>query len=182
MLSVLPLISWCSQYLLSKKNGLMSSFKEHWTCYSADWIFVIINFLFIYSVQISNKLWLIFLFSFVINLITHYFWGCKNRIEQLNGHFFHSKTSKLNKSGIIHLFFSAIEMTIVISILLLTPVFPIIFLELLFVFIFAGLIIFGCYKTHSKINNFVFIFNFCSAENGNARSISAEDVPKTTDN
>jgi hypothetical protein len=152
LLALLPFISWIIQYLVSKKNGLINSFKNHWTCYYGDWIFVIINFVFIYSVEISNKLWSILLISFIINIFTHSIWGNKNKSNKLDGHFFYNKKNKLNFAGISHLIFSTIQMVIIISILFLKPIIPIIFIELLFVLLFGIVIIYGSYKIHSKIN------------------------------
>lgn len=152
LLASLPLISWMIQYYASKKNGLIKSFKDHWTCYYGDWIFVIINFLFIYSVQISNILWITLLMSLIINIFTHTTWGNTNKSEKSNGHFFYHQTNKLNYAGISHLIFSTIQMGIIMSIIFLKPVTPFIFIELLFVLLFGIFIIYGSYKIHSKID------------------------------
>lgn len=152
LLALLPFISWIIQYLVSKKNGLINSFKNHWTCYYGDWIFVIINFIFIYSVKVSKFLWYILLASFIISIFTHNIWGNKNKSNKSNGHFFYNETNKLNYAGISHLFFSAIQIGIIISILFLKPIIPIIFIELAFVLLFGIFITYGSYKIHSKID------------------------------
>jgi hypothetical protein len=151
-LALFPIFSWIGQYFFSKKNNLINSFKKHWTCYYWDWIFIIINVVFIYSIELSNIIYIFLLISIVINLFTHYIWWKENIINKSEWHFFYYKTNKLNGAWIIHLIFSIIELTIFLSILFLNPIFPFIFIELWFIIIFWILIILWSYKIHWKIN------------------------------
>jgi len=160
ILSTLPLISWWSQYLASKRNHVLNSFKKHWTCYYGDWIFVIINILLLYSVNISNKIYVFFIISFLINILSHFIWGNKNKVNGEKSHFYDQITNKLNYSGIFHMVFSIVEMTILFTIFFLEPKLPMIFIELFFVFLFWIFIFYWSKKIHSKIETIDLIVGF----------------------
>ncbi len=151
ILTSLPFLSWIGQYYFSKKHSLHESFKKHWTCYRGDWLFVIINVLFLFSVKISVAILYLFSISILINLYTHYKWGKENKIGKIVCHFFFRNTDQLNKSGIVHFIFSTIQMTLIISILILESIRPFIYFELFFVFAFGMFIPYGAYRINSKI-------------------------------
>jgi hypothetical protein len=151
LLALIPIYSWIGQYFFSKKDKLLNSFKKHWTCYCWDWIFVIINIFFVYSIEFANIIYVFLLVSILINLLSHHIWWKRNKIRKEKGHFFHIKTNKLNKAWIIHLIFSVIQLTILLSIVFLKPIFPFILIEFLFIIIFWIFIILGSYKIHWKI-------------------------------
>lgn len=152
-LSLLPIFSWIGQYYFSQENKLLNSFKRHWTCCYWDWIFILINIFFIYSIEISSIIYIFLWISIIINLFTHYIWWKSNKLNKSNGHLFYYKTNKLNKAWTIHLIFSIIQLTIVLSIIFLKPISPFILIELWFLIIFWIFIVFWSYKIHWKIQN-----------------------------
>lgn len=152
LLALLPLFVWIIQYFYSKSHNLLKIFRKHWTCYYGDFIFVIINFFFIYSVSISKIIYFLALISIIVNLCAHAIWGNQNKKKSIYCHLYYKKTNKLNLSGYAHLVFSIIETTIILGIIFLTPKLPIIFIELFILLIFGYFILIGSYKLHSKIN------------------------------
>ena len=152
LLALLPLFSWTAQYHLSKKDNLLNSFKKHWTCYYGDWIFILINFLFLFSIKITPTFFYLIPVSILISIFTHKIWRNKNKTKKRNSHFFFNKTNKLNSSGITHLIFSSIQITIIISIFLSPPILSLFFVELILIMLFAILMTYGSYKIHSQID------------------------------
>ena len=147
----LPLFSWIGQYYFSKKHDLFESFQKHWTCYFGDWVFVAINGLFLFSVKISSLLIYLAIASVIINLYTHYVWSKNHPKNNAGMHLFFKGTSRINGSGIIHIIFSIIEMTLIASVFFLEPIRPFIYPELLFVFIFGMLASYGAYRINNRI-------------------------------
>ncbi len=152
LLALLPLFVWIIQYFYSKSHNLLKTFRKHWTCYYGDWIFVLVNFFFLYSVSVSEIIYLLALISIIINLYIHALWGNQNKKSIIQCHLYHKGTNKLDLNGYAHLIFSTVEMTIISGIIFLTPKFPIIFIELFILLIFGCFIIIGSYKIHSRIN------------------------------
>jgi hypothetical protein len=152
LLALLPFLKWGSQYVISKKNGLLKSFKKHWTAYYADWLFVGFNFFFLYAVNFSKVFYLFLVISLTLTLCNHHVWGKNNKLNKGSSHFFQKKSDKLNLSGVIHIIFSAIEMTFVLSVLFLSSIIPFIFGALFFTFLFGISMIYGSYKIHGKIS------------------------------
>lgn len=150
-LTSLPFLSWIGQYYFSKKHSLYESFKKHWTCYRGDWLFVLVNLFFLFSVKLSFLFVYLLLISFFVNVYTHLKWGKDNKINKLSYHFFLDNTDKLNGSGIIHFIFSTIEMAIIASIFLLQSAYPFIYFEMFFVAIFAIFIPYGAHRINSRI-------------------------------
>ena len=153
----LPFVSWYGQYCFSKKENLLGSFKKHWTCYYGDWIFVLINLFFLFSVKISAIILYLFLISLLVNLYTHLQWGKENKINQLSYHFFLDKADKLNGAGIVHLVFSTMQMSIILATFILKPTFPFIYFEMFLIFIFGIFAVYGSYKIHSRIKAMDFL-------------------------
>jgi len=151
ILMSLPFFSWFGQYYFSRKHSLLGSFKKHWTCYRGDWIFVVINGLFLFSVQISSLIIYFAIISLFINLYTHYAWGKHHPENNAGMHLYSSGTTHINGSGMIHFFFSAIEMTLLFSVFFLEPIKPFIYLELIFVFIFGTFASYGAYKINNGV-------------------------------
>ena len=150
-LTFLPFLSWMGQHYFSKKHNLFESFKRHWTCYYGDWLFVFINIFFLFSVKLSYLFAYLFLISLCVNIYTHIKWGRDNALNKLGYHFFLDNTARMNGAGIIHLVFSTMEMTLIMSIFLLESLYPFIYFEMFFVFIFAIFILYGAHKINSKI-------------------------------
>jgi len=147
MLATLPAVSWILQNHYSKKENL--DFKKNWTCYYTDWIFILINALFLYSIEISETIIVLFIISLSANIYLHKIWGKQNKVEK--SHMFWKKTHKLNPAGITHLIFSTIQTTIILSILLFQEISNFIYIQFLLLAIFGLLLLVGSFKIHKKI-------------------------------
>jgi hypothetical protein len=150
LLSLLPILSWCLQYYFSKKEKLLKIFKKHWTCYYGDWIFLPINFLFIFSIQLDYFIIYFLIISLISNIIIHKYWINQNKKYKTASHLF--KEGKLKIPGYVHLIFSTIQMTIILSLLFLNPIFPYYFIQLFLLLFFGLIMLYGSYKTNSKIS------------------------------
>ena len=152
ILASLPLISFFVQHEDSRRRGVFKSFKKHWTCFYADWIFVFINALFLYSTRISvNTLAICFLVSIIFNFTSHYFWSKSNEFDYGLGHFYYKDLKKLNLSGYAHLIFSIIEMTIIFTVIFSYSRSYLIYFQLILFAIFGLLVLIGSLKMYEKI-------------------------------
>ncbi|MBT4384358.1 hypothetical protein HOD30_01275 [Candidatus Peregrinibacteria bacterium] len=149
ILTSLPLLSWYFQYKSSKRQNLLHEFKNHWTCYKGDWIFLIINSIFLYAVVVTPIIFLVIAVSILANTGMHFFWS-RNNIGQ-TGHLFGKKTKKLNFAGWTHLIFSSIETAIIFWILIgISQNISLHIIGLITVSVFGLLIIYGSKKSNSS--------------------------------
>lgn len=149
--TLLPFISWFWQYYFSRKNGLLDSFQKHWMCYRGDWIFIPINALFFFSVQISSLLSLLIIPAILLNLFPHLLWGYENKKKRLRLHFYLPNTARLNGAGIIHFVFSVIQTTVFLWIIFLIPIIPYIFWILFFMVLFSLVLMYCSYRMHGRV-------------------------------
>lgn len=79
ILALIPVINFSLQYYFSKKAKVLNQYKNHFTTYWGDFIFIPINFVFLYAVSgvRFDLIVTVFIFSFLGNAINHYFF-CKN--------------------------------------------------------------------------------------------------------
>ena len=118
ILAILPIISFFLQYNFSKKENCLKAIKKHVTVFYSDWIFVIFNILFVYSVSFTSigGLILILIFSAIANIAMHIYWS-RLPIEEDGSHMYNSKTRKLLNAGKVHFLFSTIETALILTFL-----------------------------------------------------------------
>ena len=122
LLTILPILSFSLQYYFSKKDNCLKALRNHGAVFYSDWLFVIFNLLFIYSVSLPtfSKFILVFVFSILANIVMHAYWS-KMPIEKEGSHMYHIKTRKLLRAGIVHFCFSIIQLALII-LFLLSPI------------------------------------------------------------
>lgn len=144
-------MSWFWQYYFSRRNGLLDSFQAHWMCYRGDWIFIPINAIFLFSVDISPLLALLIVPAIVLNLFPHFLWGYENKKKRLRLHFYILNTARLSEAGIVHFIFSTIQTTVFFWIFFLSPIIPFIFWILFLTILFSVVLVYCSYRMHGRI-------------------------------
>lgn len=151
ILFLLPIINFIIQYAYTHKAKTLPIFKDHWTSYWCDFIFVPINllFFFINTIPLIIIGW-IFLGSIVLNYIMHRLRWWANK-QWVASHMFYFRSSKLNPAWITHFIFSIIETTILTALIFSQHTTTTFFLVLGCVSAFSVLLLLGSYHIHKKI-------------------------------
>lgn len=155
-----------TEYYFSKKDKKLNLLKNNLTDFYGDWLFLIFNFLLIYAVVFSLKLFsLILLGSLLVNVIISYYWIYNHTKTKNEFYMYDIKKKKIQVSGFIHLVFSTIQTTFIFLFLLSSPVSKLFYLELFVLFCFIFFIPAGSIRIHGRFDKgdkFVFILGLAA--------------------
>ena len=148
LLGVIPLINWSLEYIFSKKNKKLKQFKSHLIARYADILFVLFNFLLLYSIIFNMNKFLFFLpFLFIFNLFMHSFWS---KYHSKLSHHFMSNSGKIKSAGIVHFIFSIIQTAFILLFLFSKPISSFYYIGLLLLILFGLLSFVFSRKMHGK--------------------------------
>lgn len=152
LLALAPIIAIRLQYFFSKKDKVLSQYENHWTTYKGDYVFVPLNFIFLYSFSPTLKTTILaFLFSLAANIIQHYIFVKMYSKPNSAFHMVNTKKQKLSRAGWVHLIFSTFQLTILITALFSPIVTPWFYLYCLNVFAVSIMFLVGSKKIHKKV-------------------------------
>lgn len=99
ILALLPIISFILYYTFSVQTGTLDNLKNTYALYYLDFLFIIFNLLFLYSIIINYRVlkWAFVLSAIVLTVINYTYWTLQNNV------------------GIVHLIFAVIEMSLLIT-------------------------------------------------------------------
>jgi len=154
LLALIPVINFCLAYHFSRQEGKLHRFRNHFTFYYADWLFVLFNFLFVFAVR-GDYYWafVLALFSIVCAFIMNIIWFAHHRKTKNEGHMYNFKTRRLTRAGLTHAIYLPIQLFLIIYF---------VFFSINNIFSFANLVIllpyFLSYPLTSKRMHGRFIF------------------------
>jgi len=119
ILALIPVLSWFIQYHLAKIDGKLKLFEKHLSVYYFDWVFVVFNLLWIYSVSFN---YFIIVFSLIVSLIVtsliHIFWKKLHIKEKKPVYMYDLKKRKITPAGVWHFLYHFIQLFLIIVFLL----------------------------------------------------------------
>ena len=114
LLALIPVVNFCLAYYFSKKDYRLHLFKEHWSCYFFDWIFVPFNFFVAFSINIGSvTLSYALLVSVFVSFFIHWFWINIHKREKIDFYMYDLKADRFTRAGIVHFIFFVIELALV---------------------------------------------------------------------
>lgn len=113
ILAFVPVLSWSLSYYFSKKEGKLKFFKNHFTFYYADWLFVLFNFLFVFCTNLNILFIPVISVSIVLSILINRIWF-KGGINKLEAHMYNWKTRELTKTGHIHFVFMFFQLALIL--------------------------------------------------------------------
>ena len=112
-LAMFPVASFTLQYLFSLRAGTVPLMLSHYSVTFVDWVFVPFNFFAVWVIdwRRGGAIFATLTLSLLMNALGHAFWQY-NGVDA--GHMI-SKDQIILPSGWVHLVFSALEMTLILS-------------------------------------------------------------------
>ena len=115
LLALLPVINFCLAYHFSRQEGKLHKFRNHFTFYYADWLFVPFNFLFVFAVRVDHYWALVLgLVSIVCSFIMNIIWFAHHRKTKNEGHMYNFKTRRLTRAGLTHAIYLPIQLFLIL--------------------------------------------------------------------
>ena len=158
-LSAIVPINMFFQRYFAKREGRLELFRSHFSCHGIDWLFVIFNFLWIYSVTL-NLFWGILALgiSLVVNFVSHYYLSQAGNGKCVGCHMFDGKKKKILPAGIVHFVFATIELVLLLIFLFADISSVEAYLATFVMLVFFVLVPYGSMKMHGKVIPYDWVF------------------------
>ena len=115
ILALFPILNFIFAYYYSKKDGKLHLFRNHTNFYYSDRLFIIFNFLLVFTITF-NYYWALVmgLFSIICSFVVNILWFAHHRKTNNEGHMYNFKTRRLTKAGLVHAVFLPIQLFLIL--------------------------------------------------------------------
>lgn len=161
-LALVPVFNFALQHYFSKKDDLLNLSKKHWTTYWGDFVFVIFNFLFLYSVTINTAAVLsLIILSTIANIIIHILFIKLYNNPECIYYMITRNHSNLTRAGWVHFAFSTFQTFLILLAFFSSMVFPQFYLLYFSIYLVSVIFSYGSKKIHGKIMWYDFLVSIC---------------------
>ena len=159
ILAIIPVINFSLKYFFSFRAGELGLFKKHFVTYYADWIFVLFNFLWIFSAKANFKaLFLFFIVSIIVFITLNLYWIKLHRKEKRPVYLFDIKSGKIKPAGIIEFIFFIFEATLIAGFVFSNVSSIFVYIESAVLMFFLLLCIPSSIKIHGRVSTSDMLF------------------------